>query len=144
MSSLQFLVDRQRGKLGQHYVAEMFRSWGLVVYEVEDGFFQDFDLQVFGKDDVPHTFEVKYDIMASKTQNICLELEALMHSKADFLTIVTDNPRTVYVTPLQPALAFAHSWPRKLRVGEFNLEAAIVPKQDFINRLSPQILTTSK
>jgi hypothetical protein len=142
MSSQQFLADRERGKSGQHYVAEMFRSWGLTVYEVEDGFFQDYDLQVFGKDDVPHTVEVKHDYKFSDTGNFCLELEALWHSKAELLAIVTDNPRTVYITPLQPALSFAHSYPRKKKVGEFSLEAALIPKQEFISKLNPQILTT--
>jgi hypothetical protein len=141
MSSQQFLADRERGKNGQHYVAEMFRSWGLVVYETEDGMFPDWDLQVFGKDDVPHTVEVKYDLKASKTGNLCLELEALFHSKAELLAIVTDDPRTVYIKPLQQVLSFAHSWPRKKKVGEFQLEAAIVPKQDFINKLNPEVLT---
>lgn len=143
MSSQQFLADRERGKNGQHYVAEMFRSWGLIVYETEDGMFPDWDLQVFGKDNVPHTVEVKHDYKFSETGNFCLELEALWHSKAELLAIVTDNPRTVYITHLQPALTLAHSWPRKKKVGEFQLEAALIPKQDFINKLNPEVLTTN-
>lgn len=142
MPTQLFLADRERGKDGQHYVAEMFRSWGLTVYEVEDGFYQDWDLQVFGKDEKPHTVEVKHDYMASKTGNLCLELEALFHSKADLLAIVTDNPRTVYISPLQPVLAFAHSWPRKAKVGEFQLEAALIPKETFIRELHPEVLRT--
>ncbi len=140
MSSQQFLADRERGKNGQHYVAEMFRSWGLVVSEIEDGMFPDWDIKVFGKDDVPHTVEVKHDYKFSETGNFCLELEALFHSRAELLAIVTDNPRTVYIKPLQEVLSFARLWPRKKKVGEFHHEAAIVPKQEFINGLNPEIL----
>jgi hypothetical protein len=143
MSSQAFIQAREKGKEGQHYVAEMFRNWGLTVYEIEDGHFPDWDLQVFSKDnDKPRTVEVKHDFAASKTGNICLELEALFHSKADLLAIVTDNPRTVYMVPLQQALAFADSYPNKKKVGEFQLEAALIPKQTFISSLNPQILTT--
>ncbi len=143
MSTNQFIADRERGKQGQHYVAGMFRSWGLTVYEVEDGMFQDYDLQVFASGGPPRTVEVKHDYMASKTGNICLELEALWHSKADLLAIVTNDPPTVYITPLQPALAFADSYPRKIKVGEFGGEAAIIPKKEFIEKLVPEILTAS-
>ena len=140
MPTEAFIRDRTRGKEGQHYVAQMIRSWGQQVEEVEDGFFQDYDLRLSNG----RTIEVKHDFMASKTGNICLELEALFHSKADLLAIVTDNPRTVYILPLQPALAFAYKWPRKQRVGEFGLEAALVPRKTFINELHPQVLTTNR
>ena len=140
MSSDAFIRDRIRGKEGQHYVAEMIRSWGQEVWEVEDGFFQDYDLKLrTGK-----TIEVKHDFMASKTGNICLELEALFHSKADLLAIVTNDPRTVYLLPLQPALAFAYKWPRKRKVGEFGVQAALIPRQTFISSLHPEVLTTSQ
>jgi hypothetical protein len=141
MSSSAFIQAREKGREGQHYVAEMFRKWGLTVYEVEDGMFPDWDLQVFSNDGKPRTVEVKHDYAASKTGNLCLELEALLHSKADLLAIVTDDPRTVYMVPLQQALSFAHSYPVKKKVGEFGLEAALIKKQDFISSLSPQILT---
>lgn len=142
MSSQAFIQAREKGREGQHYVAEMFRHWGLTVYEVEDGMFPDFDLQVFGNDGTKRTVEVKHDFKFSETGNFCIELEALFHSKADLLAIVTDNPRTVYLVPLQQALAFAYSYPVKKKVGEFQLEAALIPKDTFISSLNPQVLTT--
>ena len=129
MTSLQFIKDHQRGKTGQHFVAEMFRSWGANVKEVRDGFFQDWDLEINGK-----TVEVKYDLLAHQTGNLCLVLEALWHSKAQWLAIVTDNPRTVYLVPLQEALRFAERWSNKKEVGEFNVTAAIVPVQVLLLR----------
>src|SRR5260370_41224247 len=112
MTSLQFVRDNQRGMIGQHYVAEMFRHWGATVKEVDDKFFPDYDIEVNGK-----TVEVKYDIRAADTGNLCLELDALWHSKAQWLAIVTDNPRTVYFTPLQEVLRLAQGWPNKKEVG---------------------------
>jgi hypothetical protein len=141
MSTEAFIQAREKGKTGQHYVAEMLRNWGLTVYEIEDGYFTEWDLQVFNQDGTKHTVEVKHDFMASKTGNLCLELEALLHSKADLLAIVTDDPRTVYITPLQAVLAFADSWPVKKKVGEFQTEAALISKDVFIQKLNPQILT---
>ena len=66
----------------------MVRSWGLWGREVEDGFFQDWDLETHGNGNT-HTVEVKYDIRADETKNPCLELEALQHSKAEWLASVS-------------------------------------------------------
>lgn len=136
--SPQFLVDLERGKPGEQFVAELLRSWGEDVEEV-NGYFPAYDLRVKRNG---RTIEVKYDIRASETQNVCLELDALFHSKADLLAIVTDNPRTVYFTPLQEALRLAKDWPRKKAVGERGEVASLVPILTFIERLHPQILTT--
>jgi hypothetical protein len=137
MSSAQFRVDVERGNLGQAYVRDMLRSWNLEVEEAPDKYFPDWDLKTSSK-----TIEVKTDLMASKTGNFALELEALDHSKADLLAIVTENPRTVYFTPLKVVRDFAHQWHRTVRGGEFSQPMALVPRSIFIDRLKPQILTT--
>ena len=144
MSSQQFLRDRQRGKVGQSYVANMMRSWGWNVYEVLDGYFQPYDLIVTAPNGTKRTVEVKYDLKASQTSNFFLELDALWHSKADLLAIVTDNPRTVYITPLQPVLALAQYYPKKIRAGEFQGEGVVISIKEFIDKLNPQILTTKQ
>ncbi len=136
MSSVQFVKDLKRGRVAEEYVAGMFRFNGAHVQEAPDTNFPDYDLKING-----HTVEVKYDWLAEKTGNLCLELEALWHSRAEWLAIVTDNPRTVYLTPLQEALRLAQAWPIKKEVGEFSLVAALIPKADFIARLNPQVLT---
>lgn len=136
--SPQFLRDKERGQVGQDYVANLFRSWGASVIEAPDRYFPDFDLLVNGK-----TVEVKTDIRAEQTQNICLELDALWHSKAQFLAIVTGNPiKHFYLVPLQDALRLAESWP-KTRVGEYGGPAALVPIRAFIEHLNPQVLTAN-
>src|SRR5918911_2166042 len=111
--SQQFLADRERGRPAQEFVAGMFRSFGGQVEVIPDGFFQAYDLSVNG-----HTIEVKYDIRAAQTGNFALELDALFHSKAEWLAIVVDNLRTVYLTPLQEALKLAQAWPDKRVTGE--------------------------
>jgi hypothetical protein len=138
MSSAQFQIDKVRGNEGQSYVRDMLRSWDLKVEEAPDKWFPDYDLKANGK-----TIEVKTDLMASKTGNLCLELEALDHSKADLLAIVTENPRTVYFTSLPVVRDFAHQWHRTVRGGEFAGQLALIPRSIFIDRLKPQILTTN-
>jgi hypothetical protein len=136
MSSAQFQIDSKRGAEGQTFVKEMIESWGQKVEEAPDRYWPDWDLKVNNR-----TVEVKHDILACKTGHICLELEALDHSKADLLAIVTENPRTVYFTPLSVVRDFAHQWPRTVRGGEFGGALALVPRSIFIDRLKPQILT---
>ncbi len=136
MTSLQFQVDIQRGLEGQNFVRDMLRSWGQVVEEAPDRWFPDYDLKTNGK-----TIEVKTDLMASRTGNLALELEALDHSKADLLAIVTENPRTVYFSPLAAVREFAHQWHKTVRGGEYDGLLALVPRSIFIDRLHPQILT---
>ncbi|MDQ3820709.1 MAG: hypothetical protein M3362_23910 [Acidobacteriota bacterium] len=145
MATKAFLRDRKRGREGQNYVAGMFESWGLKVRNVPDGFFQPYDLEVAGNwngTDVRFKVEVKHDFRASDTGNLCLELDALRHSQAGILTIVTDNPRTIYMLPLEDALKFAESYPNKLSVGERGEYAALVPKEVFISALKPKVLMT--
>lgn len=136
MSSEQFKTDLKRGSEGQNYVRDLIRSWGQTVTEAPNRYWPDWDLKV---NDC--TVEVKHDILACKTGRICLELEALDHSKADLLAIVTENPRTVYFTPLSVVRDFAHQWYKTVKGGEFNQPMALVPRSIFINRLKPQILT---
>ncbi len=149
MSTEAFVKDRQRGKLGQHYAAEMFRSWKWDVYEVEDGYFTDYDLQVFSDPtvDLSRSVEVKTDYKSLKSNSLFLELKALFHSRADFLCFIEAiekpfQPKYIYILPLQPVLPFIDSWPVKVRGGEYQNYGALVPRQVFIDKLVPQILTT--
>lgn len=144
MPTNQFIRDRKRGRIGQDYVATMLRSWGLKVENVADGFFQAYDLVVTTPNG-RRTLEIKYDIRASDTGRLCLELDALWHSRADLLAIVVGNPiKTIYLLPLQPALQLAESWPKKFSVGERGEEAALIPLETFILKLNPQILTINQ
>jgi hypothetical protein len=137
MTSVQFQKDNERGLEGQHYVRDMFCSWGCTVEEAPDSFFPEWDLKVNGK-----TVEVKYDLLSATTGKVYLELEALNHSRADLLAIVVDNPRTVYIAPLPQVRDFALQYPFKVKGGEFKQPAALVPRSIFLDRLKPQILTT--
>lgn len=138
MTSIQFKKDNIRGLEGQNFVRDLIRSWGQIVEEAPDKWFPDWDLKTNNR-----TIEVKTDLMASKTGNLCIELEALDHSKADLLAIVTENPRTVYFKELPAVREFAHQWHKFVRGGEFGQPLALIPRSIFIDRLKPQILTTN-
>jgi hypothetical protein len=133
----QFIKDRARGRIAQDYVAGMLRHWGCQVENVPDGYFPGYDIIANGK-----TIEVKHDLRAEDTGRLCLELDALWHSKAQFLVIAVGNPiKTIYLHPLQEVLRFAEKWPLKKRVGEYQVEAALVPIKTFVEFLNPQIFS---
>lgn len=73
---------------------------------VPDGYFPGYDIKTIGPDGKEHTWEVKHDLMSEKTGNIYLELEALSHSHAEWLAIVT--ARTIYLLPLSEAKKIAN------------------------------------
>jgi hypothetical protein len=147
MPSQQFLKDRRRGERGQHYVAEMFRSWGLYVWEVPRGHFPGFDIRAWGTlrgIKVDFTAEVKDDYRFATSGNLALELEALSHSKASILCFYTEAPDpAVYMMPLQNALEIALAWPDKRITGEHGEVSAIVPEYELMSRCKQiQKLTT--
>lgn len=145
MSTKQFIKDRVRGEVGQHFVAEMFRSWGLNVFEVPRGKFDDYDLIVSGElygRQIHSTVEVKHDYRLSETGNFYLDIRALRHSRAGILAIVEGNPpHTVYILPLQDALNYALRHPNVIG-GEYHEISSRVPKEVFISVLTPHVLTT--
>ncbi len=147
MSTTQFIKDRVRGEVGQHFVAEMIRNWGLEVFEVPRGKFDDFDLIVSGKlfdKQIHTTVEVKHDYRLSETGNFYLDIPALRHSRAKILTIVEGNPpHTVYILPLQDALNYALRHPNVIG-GEYHETSCLVSKEVFISALKPKILITKQ
>ena len=111
----QFIRDHKRGLADQHYVAEMCRSWGWECEDVPEASFPGYDLRL----ENGRTVDVKYDLKASSTTGrIFLEDDALAHSNADYLAIVTDNPRTIYLIPLSEAKKIANQ-SKKVRGGEY-------------------------
>lgn len=146
MSTKAFIRDRKRGREGQDYVALMFGSWGLTVRNMPDGYFPGYDIEAVGKlqgIEVNFKCEVKYDIKAQETGNFYLDIAALRHSKAGMLAIVTDNPRTVYLLPLQDALKYALAH-QNTKGGEYQEPACLVSIEDFKTALKPQVLTTKE
>lgn len=137
MPTHQFLSDRRRGKPAQEIVAAKLRDKGYTVQVVKDGYFPDYDL-VAQKGSIRFTGEVKQDYRASDTGNVCLELQALAHSKAAILFLLADQK--VFMTPLQECLLFAQNWPIQRVVGEHGERAALVPLDAFKSQLFVQIL----
>lgn len=139
----QFKVDLKRGLVGEEYIAGMFKSWGYGVERV-DGYFPDHDLVITTPQGNRRTLEIKYDYRAEETGNLALELDALRHSKAQFLAIAIGDPiQLIYIAPLQEVLRLAESWPNKKPVGERGEISALVPIPAFIQHINPQVLTTN-
>jgi len=136
MPSGSFLIAREKGRPAQKILANYLRQF-TEVEEVEDGFFQPYDLKLgSGK-----TIEVKRDLKSHLTGNLVLELEALDHSTADVLAICWGDPiRACYLLPMDKARAFAHSWQHKIRAGEFNGEMALIKRTLFFELLTPEII----
>lgn len=121
----------------------MFGSWGLTVRNVPDGFFPGWDIEACGKLDgiaVNFKCEVKYDLKANETGRLYLDIAALKHSRASILAIVTDNPRTVYILPLQDVLSYALAH-QNTKGGEYGEPACLISKEEFISTLKPKVLT---
>ncbi len=95
---------------------------------VKDGYFPDYDL-VAEKGSVRFTGEVKQDYRASDTGNVCLELQALAHSKASILFLLADQK--IFMSPLQETLLYAQNWPRKRVTGEHGETSALVPLEAY-------------
>ena len=77
--------------------------------------------------------EVKLDWMSQTTGNVCIELEALAHSRASVL--IYGLPQTdwtdIYKMPLKQMYEYAKSYPVKKHVGQYQLTSAIIPKHVF-------------
>jgi len=145
MPTKAFIKSRKEGKIGQAYVAGMFRSWGLTVREIGNGYHPDYDLEVTGEihgNPIHFYDEVKWDKKHLETGNIYLDINSLSKSKAGILTICTGKPiDTVYMLELKSALDYAINSPYKKRGGEYGEESAAPPLSVFIQALKPKILT---
>ncbi|MEZ5428748.1 MAG: hypothetical protein R2747_21060 [Pyrinomonadaceae bacterium] len=136
MSSKAFQTDLKRGQVAEKLLFEIFKSWDWKP-ELAEGYFPDWDIRVkSGK-----TVEVKWDVMAQKTGNICLELEALNHSKADVLAVAYGRPiKAFYLLEMDKARKFAKGWGNKKKVGEFKVESALIKRTLFLELLKPKII----
>jgi hypothetical protein len=123
----------------------MFREWNLTVQETPRGYHPGFDLRISGTlhgHRIDNGIEVKYDILASKTNRIFLDINSLRKSKASILTICLNNPiDTVLMLPLQQALDYAIARPNVIG-GEYRETSCLVNKEQFISDLKPTVLTT--
>ena len=137
MSTQNFLIDRERGKVGQKLLVDILSAWKLDPYEVPDGMFPDWDVRI----NTGKTIEVKTDYKSHLTSNICLELDALDHSKADLLAISYGVPiKCFYLLPMDKARTFAHQWPHKIKAGEYNSEMCLIRRQLFLELLKPEVI----
>jgi hypothetical protein len=126
--SPQFVRDRSRSKIAPQLIKTKLEQHGWQVYLVRDGYFPDYDFTAT-KGQLRFTGEIKMDFRASETGNVCLEVEALSHSKASMLFFCTTNK--AYMMPLQEMLSYARLYPNKKTVGEHGEQGALIPIQTF-------------
>lgn len=134
----QFVIDRKRGHLGQLYVADKLRQQGYTVAVVKDGYFTQYDI-LARKGNIQFTGEIKTCYRAAETNNVCLELQALRHSKASLLFyVIVDQGKVkeALFCPLQDALRLAESYPVKGAYGEHSELSALVPIDYFMSHIT--------
>ena len=131
MPTAAFVEARRRGKIGQGIIAGKLRQKGWTVEITADGYNPDYDLQAY-KDQMAFRAEVKYDQKVKEYGNVAVEISSLKKSKASMLFyVVDDTPIKTYMMPLQDMVTFASNWPIKKTGGEFRVELAIIPYNDF-------------
>lgn len=136
----QFIRDRSRTHQAQAFVADRLRAQGFSVKVVKDGYFPDYDL--LAEKSTPSgtiliTGEVKRDYRYRDTGNLALELDALNHSRADYLFFVIDEKQGLeaWVCPLAEARALAEEYPVKRAVGEHGEVCSLVPRDVFVKKI---------
>lgn len=86
------------------------------------------------KEDKSVWIEVKLDAMSQTTGNVCIEIGALRHSQSPvFIIGLPSNQWTdIYKMPLKTILRYAESYPVKKLVGQWSVESALIPKDEFV------------
>lgn len=141
MPSDEFINSKARGTEAEDFVIGIFEERGYAVVHRAADYFPDYDFAILDRQGQIKTVEVKYDAKAHSTGRFYLDLEALDHSKADILVICYGQPiNALYFLQLADAREIAHAWPVKINAGEWNEEAALIPKRIFIEKFHPQIV----
>lgn len=138
MPSDSFIKANRLTKQAEGLLAEIIESWGVGVLKPPDqSYYPDYDLKL----STGVTIEVKWDLMAHKTGNLCLELEALNHSKADVLAIAYGKPiKCFYLLKMDKAKDLVNNWKSYKQVGEFKTKAVLIKRTLFLELLKPEIL----
>lgn len=125
-------------KIGQAYeqtVKRLFEKKGAIVEENIGDYEQlkGCDL-IVTKDGRRWLVEVKLDVMSQKTGNVCVELEAMFHSKSELIVygLPQDQWTDMYIIPRLQLLQFARDYPIKKFVGQWKTQSAIIPIPEFI------------
>ena len=126
----------QIGSSGERIVKTLLKDAGFVIL-VNDKDNPDFDI-IARKEDLVVTFEVKYDMMSGKTQNIAIEFfndslgkpSGVLATKADFWCIVIPGPR-LYISTVNDLKKFlSNTEPKKMvtKAGDGNASLMLYPK----------------
>lgn len=141
MSTKKFIQSKARGTEAEDFVIGVFEKHGYKVVQRAADYFPDFDVAFTNREGQIRTVEIKYDTRAHQTGRFYLDLNALNHSKADILIICYGQPiKALYFLPLDRTRKLAENWPTKIRAGEYQEPAALIPKQLFLEQFKPKIV----
>jgi hypothetical protein len=97
MAHYFFVKDLKDGNLAEEVVAEHYRAKAYNVETLSRKRQNEGDIEVFRKNEVPFTVEVKFDRMAKDTGNLCFEIT---NKKGDLTGIAkTTADIVVYIVP---------------------------------------------
>lgn len=134
-----YFKDRKR--IGRWFEAEcekLMRAKGMEVIDSEKLKYRDkkgWDREVI-INGARCKVEIKYDELSEQTGNVCIEGLALNQSASPIWLygLPEGDTVSVYAMYLKDLAPFVQSYPIKKRVGEYGLQAALVPKHVFLNQ----------
>ena len=149
MESEYFKSQKKIGREFEGLVQDALRKPGVEVIESEPLKYRqkrgwDLLIKVNGSE---AKVELKLDVMSEQTGNVALEIAAIRQSISPIWLygLPEGNKIIVYSMYLKDLAPFAENYPVKKLVGEFQIPAALVPKevftsQSFVNRF--KVLST--
>lgn len=139
---------KQQKKIGRWFEAEcekLLRAKGMEVVDSEKLSYRqkkgwDREVSING---ARSKVEMKYDQLSEQTGNVCIELSAIRQSISPIWLYGLPEGSTVdvYAMYLSDLAPFVERYPVRRFVGEFNVQAVLVPKwqflsQEFVKRFS--------
>ena len=136
MPSASFKIQKLIGREFEQAMIPVLEQMGFRVIDVDDWSYKlkkgrDCIVEIKGH---RCSIEFKFDKMSEQTGNVVVDLDSLR--KTDSAIWIYGLPKgnqiDVYAMRISDLGPFAKSYPVKKRVGEYKLEAAIIPKWQFV------------
>jgi hypothetical protein len=143
LPSSAFVKAKEKGRWFEHLVMDSLRNGGYYVVDLDKERYEvkkqgDFLVKILSNGRWESSaIECKYDEMSEQTGNVCVDLSSINNTQsAIWLYGFPNGSRIdVYSMRISDLAPFARSWPIKRKVGENGwVEAALIPKQTFINQ----------
>ncbi|SRR5258708_745653 len=139
MPSASFVRAKEKGRYFEELMVPVLIEMGFTVIDTDHWKYS----QKKGVDKIVEIngarcgLEFKYDRMSEQTGNCCIDLDSINKTtSAIWIYGLPNGSRIdVYSMRISDLAPFAQAWPIKRKVGENGwVEAALIPKQTFINQ----------